>query len=60
LHTGKPLHAMPDRYAPYQTAHRYYLCWNNSCVLENIAFALFDTDAMLVRPVTRRSDPRTV
>ena len=60
LHTGKPWHAMPDRYAPYQTAHRYYLRWKNSGVLANIAFALFDTDAMLARPLSRRSDARTV
>ena len=60
LHARAPWSAMPERYAPYQTAHRYYLRWKKSGVLASIAFALFGTDAMLERPITRRSDARAV
>lgn len=58
LHARAPWSAMPQRYAPYQTAHRYYLRWKKSGVLADIAFMLFGTDAILERPITRRSDVR--
>ncbi|NYH26511.1 transposase [Paraburkholderia bryophila] len=58
LRTRAPWSAMPERYAPYQTAHRYYLRWKKSGVLADIAFTLFGSDAMLERPLTRRSDVR--
>lgn len=60
LHTGKAWSAMPDRYPPYQTAHRYYLRWKRSGVLANITFTLFDTDVMLTRPVARKGDTSAV
>ncbi|WP_144137709.1 transposase [Paraburkholderia sp. BCC1884] len=53
LRARAPWSAMPERYAPYQTAHRYYLRWKNSGVLTDIALALFDTDAILERPSIR-------
>ncbi|HZZ09627.1 MAG TPA: transposase [Paraburkholderia sp.] len=56
LHTGRPWHALPKRYAAYQTVHRYYLRWKRSGVLARIAFELFETDAMLSRPATRKSE----
>nr|WKF60048.1 hypothetical protein HUO10_004560 [Paraburkholderia busanensis] len=56
LRTRAPWSAMPERYAPYQTAHRYYLRWRKSGVLADIAFALFGTDAMLDRPLSRKND----
>ena len=60
LRSRAPWSAMPERYAPYQTAHRYYLRWKKSGVLADIALTLFGTDAMLDRPLTRRSDTRAV
>jgi transposase len=57
LHTGRPWNAMPDRYAPYQTAHRYYLRWLKSGVLARVAIELFDTDAVLGRFATRKREP---
>lgn len=56
LHTGRPWNAMPERYAPYQTAHRYYLRWLKSGVLGRVAVELFDTDAVLGRFATRKRD----
>lgn len=56
LRERAPWSAMPERYAPYQTAHRYYLRWKNSGVLAEVAFALFGTDAILERPITRRGN----
>jgi transposase len=55
LRARAPWSAMPERYAPYQTAHRYYLRWKKSGVLADIVFTLFGTDAILERPFTRRS-----
>jgi transposase len=56
LRTCEPWSAMPRQYVPYQTAHRYYLRWKRSGVLGRIVLTLFDTDAMLERRVTRKSD----
>jgi hypothetical protein len=42
----------------YQTAHRYYLRWKRSGVLVAIALALFKTDEILERRVTRKSGTR--
>jgi transposase len=58
LHARAPWSAMPKCYAPYQTAHRYYLRWKKSGVLANIVLALFETDTLLERPVTRRGGVR--
>jgi transposase len=58
LHTREPWSAMPERYVPYQTAHRYYLRWKRTGVLVAIALALFKTDEILERRVTRRSGTR--
>lgn len=58
LHARAPWSTMPERYAPYQTAHRYYLRWKKSGVLADIVFTLFGTDAILERPITRRSGDR--
>ena len=46
---------MPEHYPPYQTAHRYYLRWKKSGVLADIVLTLFGSDAIMDRPVTRRS-----
>jgi transposase len=56
LRTREPWSAMPGRYVPYQTAHRYYLRWKRSGVLGRIVLTLFDTGEMLERRVTRKSD----
>ncbi|WP_408358316.1 transposase [Paraburkholderia sp. RL18-103-BIB-C] len=58
LHTREPWSAMPERYVSYQTAHRYYLRWKRSGVLVAIALALFKTDEILERRVTRKSGTR--
>jgi transposase len=58
LHTRAPWSAMPERYVAYQTAHRYYLRWKRSGVLAAIALALFKTDAILERPITRNGHMR--
>jgi transposase len=58
LRTREPWSAMPKRYVPYQTAHRYYLRWKRSGVLGRVVFTLFSTDAMLERRVTRKGDTR--
>lgn len=58
LHTRAPWSAMPERYVAYQTAHRYYLRWKRSGVLGAIALALFKTDAILERRITRKDDRR--
>lgn len=56
LHTRAPWSAMPERYVPYQTAHRYYLRWKKSGVLAAITLALFKNDAILERRVVRKND----
>ncbi|ASW02260.1 transposase [Paraburkholderia aromaticivorans] len=58
LQARAPWSAMPQCYAPYQTAHRYYLRWKKSGVLANIVLTLFENDTILERPVTRRSGVR--
>ena len=58
LRTRAPWSSMPAHYVPYQTAHRYYLRWKKSGVLARIAIALFQTDAILERPVVHRVDTR--
>ncbi|SIT46761.1 conserved hypothetical protein [Paraburkholderia ribeironis] len=58
LHTRAPWSAMPERYVPYQTAHRYYLRWKKSGVLSAIALALFKTETILERRATRKSEAR--
>jgi transposase len=60
LCTRKPWSAMPHRYVPYQTAHRYYLRWKRSGVLGHIVLMLFQTDVILERRVTRRGETHTV
>lgn len=60
LRTCEPWSAMPGRYVSYQTAHRYYLRWKRSGVLVRVVLALFNTDAMLERRVTRKGDMRTL
>ncbi|EIF35655.1 hypothetical protein BCh11DRAFT_03481 [Burkholderia sp. Ch1-1] len=55
LHARAPWSAMPEHYPPYQTAHRYYLRWKKSGVLADIVLTLFGSDAIMDRPVTRRS-----
>ncbi|MFM0738823.1 transposase [Paraburkholderia xenovorans] len=57
LRTGKPWSALPERYAAYQTAHRYYLRWKKSGVLANIVMTLFGTDTMLSRATTPTHQP---
>lgn len=54
LNTRSPWSALPERYVSYQTAHRYYLRWKKSGVLAAVSLALFNTDAILERRVTRR------
>ena len=56
LRTREPWSAMPKRYVPYQTAHRYYLRWKRSGVLVRIVLTLFNTEAMLERRVTRKAE----
>jgi transposase len=58
LRTRAPWSSMPAHYVPYQTAHRYYLRWKKSGVLARIVITLFQTDAILDRPVVRRVDTR--
>ncbi|MGF6733908.1 transposase [Paraburkholderia youngii] len=58
LHTRAPWSAMPGRYVPCQTAHRYYLRWKKSGVLSAIMLALFKTDAALEMRATRKGGVR--
>jgi transposase len=58
LRTRAPWSAMPDGYAPYQTAHRYYLRWKNSGVLAAVARALFGSEAILETRIVRNSQAR--
>lgn len=60
LRMCEPWSAMPKRHVPYQTAHRYYLRWKRSGVLGRVVLALFNTDAMLERRITRNSDTRAL
>lgn len=60
LSARAPWSAMPARYVPYQTAHRYYLRWKRSGVLDHIVLALFKTDAILQRRITRRGNGHKV
>ncbi|RDJ99247.1 transposase [Paraburkholderia lacunae] len=60
LRTGKAWKALPERYPPYQTSHRYYLRWKRSGVLASIAFALFNSDAVLTRQDSRKGSASTV
>lgn len=55
LHARAPWSAMPEHYAPYQTAHRYYLRWKKSGVLADIVFTLFGSVAIMDRPFARRN-----
>ncbi|WP_144111696.1 transposase [Paraburkholderia sp. BCC1886] len=56
LRARAPWSALPEHYASYQTAHRYYLRWKNAGVLARIAVALFETEAILERRVARKGD----
>lgn len=60
LRSHEPWSAMPKRYVPYQTAHRYYLRWKRSGVLGRIVLTLFNTDAMVESRVTRKSETRVL
>jgi transposase len=55
LRTRAPWSSMPAHYVPYQTAHRYYLRWKKSGVLAHVAIVLFQSDAILERPIVHRT-----
>ena len=59
LHTRAPWSAMPERYVPYQTAHRYYLRWKRSGVLTAIMLSLFKTDDAVETRATRKVNVQT-